>query len=133
VRAAAFAGLVEHRERGDDVEAIADGGERGVIGIRSWVEDGAAMIAIADTGVGIAPALRERIFDPFFTTKGVGRGTGQGLAISRSIVVDKHGGALTVESDVGRGTTFTIRLPLGISGERVLVGDLELGMLDAPV
>ena len=59
------------------------------------------MVVIADTGVGIEPELRERIFDPFFTTKAVGRGTGQGLAISRSIVVEKHGGSLTVDSDVG--------------------------------
>jgi PAS domain S-box-containing protein len=113
--------------------AIADSGKRGVIGIRSWLDDGAAVIVIADTGVGIEPDLRERIFDPFFTTKAVGRGTGQGLAISRSIVVDKHGGSLTVDSDVGRGTAFTIRLPLAASGERVLVGDLEHGMLDAAV
>ena len=68
-------------------------------------------IVIADTGVGIEPDLRERIFDPFFTTKAVGRGTGQGLAISRSIVVDKHGGTLTVDSEVGRGTAFTISPP----------------------
>ena len=111
--------------------AIADSGKRGVIGIRSWLQDGAAVIVIADTGVGIEPDLRERIFDPFFTTKAVGRGTGQGLAISRSIVVDKHGGSLTVDSEVGRGTAFTIRLPLAASGERVLVGDFEHGMLDA--
>jgi signal transduction histidine kinase len=89
------------------------------------------VVVIADTGVGIEPELRERIFDPFFTTKAVGRGTGQGLAISRSIVVDKHGGSLTVDSDVGRGTTFTVRLPVASSGKRVLVGDLEDRMLDA--
>ena len=53
-----------------------------------------------------------RVFEPFFTTKEVGRGTGQGLAISRS-VVHKHGGTLTFESAVGGGTTFTIRLPIG--------------------
>jgi len=111
--------------------AIADSGKRGVIGIRSWRERDAVVIVIADTGVGIEPGLRERIFDPFFTTKAVGRGTGQGLAISRSIVVDKHGGSLTVDSEVGRGTAFTIRLPAAASGERVLVGDLEHRMLDA--
>jgi signal transduction histidine kinase len=111
--------------------AIAESDKRGVIGIRSWFDGDAVMIAIADTGVGMTPELCARIFDPFFTTKAVGRGTGQGLAISRSIVVDKHGGSLTVESDVGRGTTFTIRLPLAVSGERVIVGDLEHGMLDA--
>ncbi|HAV63812.1 MAG TPA: hypothetical protein DCY13_15785, partial [Verrucomicrobiales bacterium] len=53
-----------------------------------------------------------RIFDPFFTTKGVGKGTGQGLAIARSVVVDKHQGTLTFETARGKGTTFIIRLPL---------------------
>ena len=52
------------------------------------------------------------MFDPFFTTKEVGKGTGQGLAIAHSVVVDKHGGTIEVESEVGRGTTFRIRLPL---------------------
>jgi len=52
-----------------------------------------------------------KIFEPFFTTKEVGRGTGQGLAIARAIIVDKHQGTLTVDSEVGRGTTFTVRFP----------------------
>ncbi|HZO91988.1 MAG TPA: ATP-binding protein, partial [Chthonomonadaceae bacterium] len=69
-------------------------------------------IRIADTGTGIPEAVRPRIFDPFFTTKEVGKGTGQGLAIARSIIVDKHGGTLEFETDIGRGTTFIIRLPL---------------------
>ena len=63
-----------------------------------------------------AAASRRRsaaaIFDPFFTTKEVGRGTGQGLAIARSVVVDKHGGTLTFETEIGRGTTFHVRLPI---------------------
>jgi signal transduction histidine kinase len=70
------------------------------------------MISIADTGCGIPEHIRDKIFDPFFTTKEVGRGSGQGLAIARSIVVDKHGGTLTFESEVGKGTTFFVRLPL---------------------
>ncbi len=69
-------------------------------------------IRISDTGAGIPEGIRERIFDPFFTTKEVGRGTGQGLAIARNVVVDKHGGAIAVDSVVGKGTTFTIRLPI---------------------
>ena len=71
-----------------------------------------AVITIADTGAGIPADVRERIFEPFFTTKGVGRGTGQGLAISRSVIMEKHRGALTFDSEVGKGTTFVIRLPI---------------------
>jgi signal transduction histidine kinase len=69
------------------------------------------VVTIADTGCGIPRAVISRIFDPFFTTKPVGKGTGQGLAIARSIV-DNHNGRLEVESTVGVGTTFIIRLPL---------------------
>lgn len=87
-------------------------GGRGVIEIRTWCEDGYVAIAISDTGCGIPENIRDRIFDPFFTTKSVGRGTGQGLAISRSIVVEKHDGTLTFESEIGHGTTFYIRLPI---------------------
>ena len=56
---------------------------------------------------------RCHIFEPFFTTKEVGKGTGQGLAIARSTVVTKHHGSLSFETEVGKGTTFTIRLPIG--------------------
>jgi signal transduction histidine kinase len=69
-------------------------------------------IAISDSGKGIPVDVRSRIFDPFFTTKEVGKGTGQGLAIARTVVVDKHGGTLHFETEVGRGTTFYIRLPI---------------------
>ena len=68
---------------------------------------------MADTGTGIPPEIRERIFDPFFTTKEVGKGTGQGLSLVHSIVVDKHGGSLTFDTKVGAGTTFVVRLPVG--------------------
>jgi signal transduction histidine kinase len=60
-----------------------------------------------------------KLYDPFFTTKEVGRGTGQGLAISHSIVVDKHGGEISVESQVGVGTEFTVRLPIAGRAGRV--------------
>jgi signal transduction histidine kinase len=73
-----------------------------------WVE-----IVIADTGSGIPENIRERIFDPFFTTKEVGKGTGQGLAICHSVVVEKHKGTITFNSEVGVGTSFIIRLPIG--------------------
>jgi signal transduction histidine kinase len=92
--------------------AGADGGEQGTISVRSRREDDQVVVTVGDTGGGIPDEIRDRIFDPFFTTKGVGKGTGQGLAISRSIVVDQHGGSLAVDSTAGRGTTFTIRLPL---------------------
>jgi len=93
--------------------AIEDrGGPRGKLTLRSRVEGDEVVISVADTGGGIPEAIRERIFDVFFTTKEVGRGTGQGLAISRSIVVERHGGALTFDSQVGVGTTFHIRVPI---------------------
>ena len=69
-------------------------------------------IAITDTGKGIPVEVRSRIFDPFFTTKEVGKGTGQGLAIARGVVVEKHGGTLHFETELGKGTTFYIRLPI---------------------
>jgi signal transduction histidine kinase len=68
-------------------------------------------VAVSDNGCGITNEQRPRIFEPFFTTKAVGRGVGQGLAIARSIVVDKHGGSLTFDSVAGEGTTFTLKLP----------------------
>ena len=91
--------------------AEAHPGERGQITIKTWSEPDAVVISIADNGTGIADDIAPRVFDPFFTTKPVGRGTGQGLAIARSIVVDRHGGALTFETALGRGTTFLVRLP----------------------
>ena len=91
-------------------------GGKGTIRIKTSLEGSLARIDIADTGAGIPAAIRQRIFEPFFTTKEVGKGTGQGLAIARSIIVAKHGGSLTFESEVGKGTTFTIRLPIGDNG-----------------
>ncbi len=71
-----------------------------------------AEIRISDTGAGIPEEIRTRIFDPFFTTKEVGKGTGQGLAIAHSVVVEKHGGTISFESKIGEGTTITIHLPI---------------------
>jgi len=84
---------------------------RGEITVRTWLQDGAACMAISDTGCGIPEELRSRIFEPFFTTKGVGKGTGLGLSISFNII-KKHRGAITVASEVGKGTCFTVTLPL---------------------
>ena len=67
---------------------------------------------MADSGNGIPAHVRNKIFTPFFTTKPLGKGTGQGLALARSVVVDKHGGTIRFESEEGAGTTFIIRLPL---------------------
>ncbi|MDY0055193.1 MAG: ATP-binding protein [Methyloversatilis sp.] len=74
-------------------------------------------LSVADDGPGIPPELRERIFDPFFTTKPVGKGTGQGLAMVYTTAVDQHGGEVLCESEVGRGTCFTLRLPLSTDND----------------
>jgi signal transduction histidine kinase len=71
-----------------------------------------AEVRVRDTGTGIPEAIRVKVFDPFFTTKPVGKGTGQGLAIAHAVIVKKHGGELTFETEVGVGTTFILRLPL---------------------
>lgn len=94
-------------------EVAGDGARRGRITITTRLDGDWVEIAIADTGCGIPAAVRDRVYDPFFTTKAVGKGTGQGLAIARSIVVDKHQGALYFDSAPGQGTTFYIRLPVG--------------------
>jgi signal transduction histidine kinase len=94
---------------GDVVKGTPD---KGRIKVTTRVVDGSIEIAIGDTGKGIPVEVRSRIFDPFFTTKEVGKGTGQGLAIARAVIVDKHGGTLNFETETGKGTTFFIRLPI---------------------
>lgn len=74
-------------------------------------------IRVIDDGGGIPDSVREKVFDPFFTTKAVGEGTGQGLAIVYSTVVDKHGGVVFFETEVGGGTEFVVRLPIDGSSE----------------
>jgi signal transduction histidine kinase len=86
--------------------------EQGEIRIATWEEADSVRIAISDTGGGIPPENVKRIFDPFFTTKAVGKGTGLGLAIAYDIVVNKHGGQIGVTSEIGKGSTFTITLPV---------------------
>jgi two-component system, NtrC family, sensor kinase len=83
----------------------------GIIRIKTYIEGNDIVVSVSDTGKGIAPENLTRIFEPFFTTKAVGKGTGLGLSISYEIIKN-HGGKLTVESEVGTGTTFTVRLPL---------------------
>ncbi len=87
----------------------------GVITIKTGIDKGMVWVAIGDSGCGIAPENLTRIFEPFFTTKPVGSGTGLGLSLSYGIV-NKHGGRIEVDSTVGVGTTFTVRLPLDGSG-----------------
>jgi signal transduction histidine kinase len=88
------------------------GQERGLIKITTRALKNRIQIQITDTGCGIPEEIRDRIFEPFFTTKEVGKGTGQGLAIAHSIIVDKHNGSINVLSEPGQGTTFIIELPV---------------------
>ncbi len=85
---------------------------KGTITIGSHFTANQAEIRISDTGAGIPEHIRHRIFDLFFTTKEPGRGTGQGLAIAHSVIVDKHGGTIDIETEENQGTTFIIRLPI---------------------
>ena len=85
--------------------------ENGRVVVRTAAVDGCARIEVQDEGTGIPPEVRERIFDPFFTTKPVGEGTGLGLSISYGIVND-HGGTIEVDSTPGKGSTFTVSLPV---------------------
>jgi PAS domain S-box-containing protein len=96
-------------------DRVGDSGERGAIRVRTRVEGPDVVISIADTGCGMPDDVAERAFDPFFTTKEVGRGTGQGLAMARTLV-DRHRGALTFDTTPGVGTTFHVRLP--VAGDR---------------
>jgi len=91
--------------------------ERGSITIRTGREGDDVWVDIADTGHGIAPENLQKIFDPFFTTKPIGKGTGLGLSLSYGIV-EKHHGRIEVQSEVGKGTTFRVWLPV-----RQLEGD----------
>ena len=93
-------------------EVAGPNGEKGLITLRTTCDDEFVTVSIQDSGTGIPEAVRGKVFDPFFTTKEVGKGTGQGLALARAVVVDKHGGTLTFETQMGKGTTFFVRLPI---------------------
>ena len=92
-------------------DAVGASGGRGTIRVRTLQQDSEIVVAVSDSGTGIPEPIRGRIFEPFFTTKEVGRGSGQGLAISRA-VIERHGGALTFDTEMGVGTTFYVRLPM---------------------
>jgi len=98
-------------------DVVKETGKKGKIRVSTSLDVVTAVIAISDTGAGIPESIRDRIFDPFFTTKEVGRGTGQGLALARS-VVDRHKGTLTFETELGRGTCFYVRLPIANAGSQ---------------
>jgi signal transduction histidine kinase len=88
-------------------------GHKGLILISSRCDGEMAEIRVADSGVGIPETIRAKVFDLFFTTKEVGKGSGQGLALAYSTIVKRHGGTLEFESEMGVGTTFVVRLPIG--------------------
>jgi PAS domain S-box-containing protein len=90
----------------------ARGGGKGLISISTSYAPPFAEIRVADNGTGIPEHVRPHVFAPFFTTKGVGKGTGQGLAMAYNAIVKKHGGSIHFESTPGQGTTFVVRIPV---------------------
>ena len=97
------------------IAAMPDGGEltfkTGTIAFDSLLDQAAAYLQVTDTGMGIPQSVRDRIFDPFYTTKITEKGTGLGLSVSNRIVI-QHGGVIEFESEVGHGSTFTVKLPI---------------------
>jgi signal transduction histidine kinase len=94
-------------------DSVGDGsGGKGTITVSTRCDGDWVEVRIKDTGTGIPEKVQSRVFEPFFTTKEVGKGTGQGLAIARSVIVEKHGGTIAFETEAGVGTTFIVRLPL---------------------
>ncbi|HET9657021.1 MAG TPA: ATP-binding protein [Kineosporiaceae bacterium] len=93
-------------------EAAAAGRGRGTLTVRSRSDGDQVLIEVCDTGTGIPPQFADRVFDPFFTTKPIGVGSGQGLALARAVIQDRHGGEIGFRSGPGPGTTFVIRLPV---------------------
>ena len=95
------------------IEAVVgDSGKKGKITLSTRQDGHSVFISVRDTGTGILEEVRPRIFELFFTTKKAGEGSGQGLSIARSLIVKKHGGDLTFETEIGQGSVFTVRLPL---------------------
>ena len=99
-------------------DVVGDGGTKGAITVSTRLDGEWVEIRIRDSGTGIPEHARAKVFDPFFTTKGVGKGTGQGLAIAHNVIVEKHGGTIQFETELGKGTTFIIRLPLAANSTR---------------
>ncbi len=99
--------------------AQAIGTEKGTITIATRLEEGIVSISIQDSGEGMDETAKKRLFEPFYTTKEIGKGTGLGLSISYGII-KRHNGTITVDSEVGKGTTFTISLPINQKVEEVV-------------
>lgn len=93
-------------------DVVGNSGKKGKITLSTRQDGTSAFITVRDTGTGIPEAVRPQIFELFFTTKKAGEGSGQGLSIARTLIVKKHGGDLTFETEIGTGTAFTICLPL---------------------
>ena len=93
-------------------DVVGESGTKGTITVSARRDGEWAEVRIRDTGTGIPEKARAKVFDPFFTTKGVGKGTGQGLAIAHNVIVEKHGGTLAFETETGKGTVFIIRIPI---------------------
>ena len=98
-------------------DAVGDTGRRGHVHVASSLDGDCVVVTVRDDGPGIAEHVRPHVFEPFFTTKAVGRGTGQGLPLARSVVQDGHGGTITLDTEVGAGTTVTVRLPVAGAAE----------------
>jgi two-component system NtrC family sensor kinase len=107
-------------------EVVGDKGETGKIRVVTRAEDEGVRVTISDTGAGISLENQKRIFEPFFTTKDVGSGMGLGLSTSYGIV-QRHGGRMTMESEPGRGSSFSVWLPLVPPGEDAAVGGAAIG------
>jgi PAS domain S-box-containing protein len=109
--------------------------EKGQIVIRTGHDAAHVVVEIEDSGCGIPDEIRNRIFDPFFTTKDVGKGTGQGLTISHDIIVTKHRGTIHVESVLGQGTKFVLRIPIGESPHEAVAtaGTTNVVQLETPI
>jgi signal transduction histidine kinase len=110
-----FLNLIVNAKDAIEEKFSRESGEKGLIHITARKKEEVLEIRIADNGPGIPPSIREHIFEPFFTTKEVGKGSGQGLAICHSILVEEHQGCIEVETEEGKGTTFILCLPLEVA------------------
>ena len=108
-----FLNIIVNAAQAIEEAGMKDAPEKARIAIATRTDGDWVEVRIADTGPGIPEEIQPRLFEPFFTTKEVGKGTGQGLAISYAVVVEEHGGELRVESKAGEGAVFIVRLPVG--------------------